>query len=625
MNQKMPQSDRLGKAIEFFRKRFFEKSTHYQLIICLLLIVIGTLNAQEPQLWKEPPKKLIHIGWCSPNTKTMHQNAETITKALRAYDGLLIKLHAEGIRNDKAVTIPGKYFLDNFKWKWEWLQPALIDVKATDFKQLKYNFIHTMFNGGISWFDDEAWGNVCNNFGLIARFCKEAGFVGFAIDTEDYSYIGTGYESVMLFNSKISSGHSYAETYIKTRERGKQWIEAIQKEFPNIKILPYFWFSALNGTLSAGLDPYQAGKTEYYGMLLPFINGVYDGIKGKAIIIDGWEKAYRYATSDDYYRGQALYYKNSKRLISPENIDKMRKHSQLGMSIYLNAYLSKNPNAADYEILKRNPGETPLEILTNNVRNALTATDEYVWTWDERKWWPTAMVKWQENAMEKGYSKNQHEWEKALPGITEAMIKGKMGKKDEELTNARDKIKGYQLKNLCRNSSFTITGKNNETEKLPPDCVLSTIPNWLFWQDKVSKGKAYISKDGFADQSCVALKNINGSGCLLQPNSVLPGEQYYVAAKMKNVGFGTPTFSVQWQNNKGAWCSRSSNVYSIFNQDMGNKWKKTECVVTVPKEANIIVILPGVRYQFNVNDVIYFDDFELYSLSKNTKKTILLQ
>jgi hypothetical protein len=591
-----------------------------KLIICVLFVIIGIFKVPGQELWKEPTKKLIHNGWCSPSTKTMLQKAHVITSALRPYDGLTIHLHAEGIRNGKKVKVPGKYFLDNFKWEWEWLQPALEDVKATDFKQLKYNFIHTMFNGEVSWFDDGAWENICNNFALIARFCKKAGFVGFIMDTEDYSYIGTGYGSVMRFNAKVSGGHSYAETYAEARKRGKQWIEAIQKEFPNIKIMPYFWFSAFNRMLRAGLDPYKAGETQFYGMLLPFINGVYDGIKGNAVIIDGWESAYRYATLKDYYRGQALFYKNSKLLTAPENIDKMRKHSQLGMAIYLDAYLAKKTIADNFGILKSNPGKTPVEILGNNVRNALNATDEYVWTWDERKWWPVSLAGWQEKAMEQGYSRKQHEWEKALPGITEAILRGKMSKKEYEMANAIKKIKTNRLKNLWRNSSFTIIGKNHEKSKLPPNCSLSKIPNWLFWQDKVSKGKAYISKNGFSDQSCAALENIRGSGCILQVKGVKTGKQYYVSAKMKNIGSGQSSFHIGWQNEKGAWCSLPLNVYPLFNRDAGKGWKKTEFLVTVPKEANSIVILAGARHQFKPGDVIYFDDFELYLLPDSIKK-----
>lgn len=133
-------------------------------------------------------------------------------------------------------------------------------------------------------------------------------------------------------------------------------------------------------------------------------------------------------------------------MTAPENIDKMRKHSQLGMAIYLDAYLAKKTIADNFGILKSNPGKTPVEILGNNVRNALNATDEYVWTWDERKWWPVSLAGWQEKAMEQGYSRKQHEWEKALPGITEAILRGKMAKKEYEMANAIKKLKQIDLK-----------------------------------------------------------------------------------------------------------------------------------------------------------------------------------
>ena len=71
---------------------------------------------------------------------------------------------------------------DDFK---EWVTALRRLQQGT---RLKHNFIRTncaAFNG--NWFDDEVWKRTLNNYGMMARLAKEAGFEGLCLDLEGYA------------------------------------------------------------------------------------------------------------------------------------------------------------------------------------------------------------------------------------------------------------------------------------------------------------------------------------------------------------------------------------------------------------------------------------------------------
>ena len=83
---------------------------------------------------------------------------------------------------------------------------------------------------------------------LLGRIAKETGCVGIILDTEQYGggdrgawmapFSYTGYSAIAASNvSLYGEVKSFDECAAMVRERGRQWVKAITKHYPDIKIL----------------------------------------------------------------------------------------------------------------------------------------------------------------------------------------------------------------------------------------------------------------------------------------------------------------------------------------------------------------------------------------------------
>jgi len=209
-----------------FKKIFFA-------IISTLTVI--SLNASDDiKLWAAPKKKLIEFGWDVPNTDYLRKNIEMMEKGA-PYDGICIKVSAEVKKDGKKVSVSGHEIFQNYKWERNWFKPAVDDLKNTKFKRFTDNFIVvTTSPGNVDWFDDAAWENICNNFSIMAWIAKEGNCKGLLFDMEHYS-------KNRLFCFNTSDGHDFDETWAKARERGRQFIKAITKEYPDITLFAVYW------------------------------------------------------------------------------------------------------------------------------------------------------------------------------------------------------------------------------------------------------------------------------------------------------------------------------------------------------------------------------------------------
>src|SRR5262249_17835829 len=133
------------------------------------------------------------------------------------------------------------------------------------------------------WFDDDAWASVANNFGVAAQ---EGRCKGFMFDTEQY-------EGVTVFDyrrQKDKDRKTFAEYRAKVRQRGREWIKAVNRHSPDITtLLPFGYDTSL----------WQAAKPKDrsaapYGLLADFLDGLLDGCAKETVLVDAYEFAYPY-------------------------------------------------------------------------------------------------------------------------------------------------------------------------------------------------------------------------------------------------------------------------------------------------------------------------------------------
>lgn len=124
------------------------------------------------------------------------------------------------------------------------------------------------------WVDPESqadWDVVVANAAVAARAAREGGLKGFIVDTEQYTKYPTAERPEYPF------GLGSAATW---RERGRQWIEAVQGAFPEIELQFFFSWG----------EEYVAWPN--YHNLVPFMDGVLAGIRDPARIIHAYESSF---------------------------------------------------------------------------------------------------------------------------------------------------------------------------------------------------------------------------------------------------------------------------------------------------------------------------------------------
>ena len=196
--------------------------------------------SEEPlmPLFKPPAKKLIECSWANCDTAFLRQNIETMEK-LAPYDGIRIQVDFKAKDSNGRIVECSTYrIFKDVRWQYAWFKQALEDLQATKFTKFKHNFLMTSSStGNIDWFDDKAWNNVCNNFSIMARLAREGGMVGLFFDPETYN-------NNKQFRHKPEEARDLRELVLKTRQRGREFGQAIFEAFPNIKLFMSFIFES---------------------------------------------------------------------------------------------------------------------------------------------------------------------------------------------------------------------------------------------------------------------------------------------------------------------------------------------------------------------------------------------
>ncbi len=263
---------------------------------------------------------------------------------------------------------------------------TIADMKSMRQGSLTDNFmIYGMVDGarGLHTPDltnDEDWAILQRNAALAARVCRDGRMKGFWLDTEQYSYYRWRTPSGSPeFDLSKPQGHHFPlgkDTPELLRRRGAQWIQAVQAEFPEVKIITTFAWSPDGGA---------------YGPLtgvIPFLDGVLEGISAPGEIIHGHENT--------FYFGQAP--GTTHAYATPNGFPGDRQRFELARTEIRNwRGLSSNPLKYDTFVkvgmaawVEDHPWNTPAgwpdgskASLWSNLPLALAYSDEYVWVWSE--------------------------------------------------------------------------------------------------------------------------------------------------------------------------------------------------------------------------------------------------
>ncbi len=329
--------------------------------LLLASIFAGSASGKE--------KKLIEFGWDEPNPAFMRTNMAQMEKT--AFDGCVF--HLEYARSDGTV---GSFTWEGWgtrAFRMEELQAGLDDLKATPFHRLTNNFLR--FNTSpakLDWFDD--FSAIIHNAELAARIAHDGRCAGILFDTEEYEGPLFDYHK-----QRDAAKKSWSDYAAQARLRGRQVMEAFQKDYPGLTVFLTFAYSlpwAQRGGNKEKLSEAQ------YGLLAPFMDSLFEGARGETKIVDGYESAYAYKQPLDFRAA----YKTMKETLLPmvADVPAYQKHSSIGFGVWMDEDWRKygwdtNNFAKNYF--------TP-EVFETSVAAALKTADEYVWIYTETpRWW----------------------------------------------------------------------------------------------------------------------------------------------------------------------------------------------------------------------------------------------
>ncbi|CAK8716083.1 hypothetical protein GCAAIG_05495 [Candidatus Electronema halotolerans] len=341
-------------------------------ICCILLASAGILTAACASSSRLPArKKLIKYGQDRPTPSDAAAHIREMEK--RPFDGIVMTLTG---KNKGNIFRGGKWDAADYAADME----ALKKIKWGTFTD---NFLIMNAASAMDWFSDQDWDNIVSNVEIMATAAK-AGRCNLAFDPEPYGKNPWHYKVQAHAKEK-----SFGDYEAKVRQRGAQFIEAIQKHLPETVLLTLFSYSIfpnITDQPTAAKRTQMIGQQELYGLYPAFLSGILDAMGPGITVIDGNEPSYYYPDTHSFYTGYHLMRQTALGLVPPEDTDTFLLQTQAGHALYFDYIFGtvkwKNILAQFMTEKER------LKWWEHNVYWALKTTDEYVWLWNERmNWW----------------------------------------------------------------------------------------------------------------------------------------------------------------------------------------------------------------------------------------------
>ena len=359
----------------------------YSIVILILLLQTANYLIAQNQVYPyySTNKKILtmqgyrYYDW-SANLK---ENLETM-QAQRPYiDGVIF-------HNGNTYGQP-LFAFNNEIWTEKSLRFDELTIIAKKWTKFTDNFIwiwgHSK-NVDPDFFNDTLWTKIIKNTELLGKALKIADCKGIMFDAEFYSESSTysPWWFTIPFNNPKHVGvppysaKTFDEVADKARQRGKEYVQALQVNMPKITILTTFLYSYI---WAYCYDDMKKLPVSQYGLLGAFANGMLEGLNPGSTLIDGNETAYYVDETRKYFEySDQMDYKFNRidapaKLCDSVVLKKWNEQGQVAMATYLdkcyNRYAPESWSTPDYQS----------KWMTHNIYNSLLASEQYVWVWME--------------------------------------------------------------------------------------------------------------------------------------------------------------------------------------------------------------------------------------------------
>ena len=470
-------------------------------------------------------------------------------------DGCVLYVCAKGRDGQK---IDSKNVINSPAWDYADFEPLVPKYrKLLAHKSFRHSFLdaYRAPRKRVAWTDDVAWARIAHNVRIIAKFAKACGFVGLRIDPEDYS------RQNQYFRMD-EDGMPYGELAALARKRGRQVFSGVFEEFPDVRILGYFFLSAGDTYMAdvEGLSLRDVMLRRGSDLWTPFADGIFDAITPDAVMIDGNEQAYSYrAPRMEYFRASNHIHKNLGGLLSPKNRAKYRMQMQNSFGVYLDGYSFVKEGAPFGYYMEPIDGSRTRH-LGINLKQAATAADEYIWFWGEKSRWAST-------------KKGATTWKDVIPGLYDTLLTIKSPAEMGRLI--RQRMEAGELVNVNTNSACV------STDSAVPK------PYWTWQEDPKKKFRQGTFgcdlAQGHGDKCSLVADGVGAGSIVYIVGNRNPGEIVGVSFCSKGEHVGA---SIGWRKG-GKWDWNMPRVLiPVSAETDSDGWARTDWSAIVPEGAD---------------------------------------
>jgi hypothetical protein len=329
----------------------------------VLCVFIGTLSACTTQPIIENTlenqavtKKLIDLsGYNVPYPDTLLATIPAMKT--RGYGGSIFKL--KGLWSDVFVKTPEhRYNQTAFRSNYANLR----QIKASGYSE-NFLIVYSQMEEGWSWLSDTDWSYTEAKLSGFAKAAKEGGLPGIMFDSEPYGF------SPWRYDQAYYGGKTLAQVSQVVRERGKRFIQTLQTELPDAKILSlWLMYPILN-------------QWDNYELLKPFFEGMLEAALPTVQFIDGNELSYYFLSAQEFDTS-VRELRGAYSAINPALSTKYKNQVKVANAIYVDGVLNlwRSPRFFGYYLLSNSER---LRLIQHNTYHGLRTSDEYVWVYNE--------------------------------------------------------------------------------------------------------------------------------------------------------------------------------------------------------------------------------------------------
>jgi len=349
--------------------------------ICVCVVLCASVGAQTTE-----GKKI--VGG--------HGHAMVTTYHLKTYSKEMQRAPLDGV----LVCVNRNEYAGDEKWRevrpHNWFRaPALTiedfsialgELASTDMGRFKHNMLwcsgSRRFPG--DWFDDDVWDDlILNNARVLAEVYNRGNFEALWFDVE----VGGGPPGGCMTwkGTSREQKHSFEQYVAKTRQRGRELMEAFTGVVPDFKLVISHAYG-MNLRQLYGRSP-DALREINYSLLPAFCDGVLEGCGEKGQLVESGEGTYGTMTYPSF-----MAWRKWERLAA-EKLSKvpelLPKHYRYAMATWIDFEArTMGWNEDDLEKNHFSP-----ERMKHALHNAMAATDEFVWTYAiNAHWWPNRLA-----------------------------------------------------------------------------------------------------------------------------------------------------------------------------------------------------------------------------------------